>query len=483
MKLTLFPKLFLSLFTTSLAMVLVVSGMINFNFKTGFQSYLNQTEQEKLITLNSELLEIYSATESWQMLRADPRIWNGLLESLGEPPQPERRPFNGTEPDLGARQTNESRDLLSPMSLRLSLRDAQDEHISGVSNHRLTGNNIFIQDIVWQGTVVGRLKLDQKSSLGGPLVDSFTRQQQKSMFWIVTLAALGSMIIAWLLVKRTLQPLKKLQSSARVLSEGEYGIKVDVTGNDELAELSRTFNQLSETLESNKESREQWITDISHELRTPIAVLRSELEAIQDGIRKPEPQHIDSMHNQTLNLGNLVEDLYQLSRSDSGEYYLNFHEFDVVDLIKELLSRFAPRAAEKNLNLSLDIISTSSFSSVVRSDDKALTQLISNLLENSLRYTDAPGNIVIKVRPQAQSVEIVIDDTAPTVEINELPRLFDRLYRIDKSRSREFGGSGLGLSICKSLSKMLNADIQASQSDLGGLGIEITLNKGLLDER
>lgn len=129
------------------------------------------------------------------------------------------------------------------------------------------------------------------------------------------------------------------------------------------------------------------------------------------------------------------------------------------------------------------IIINTAFSSVVRSDDKALTQLISNLLENSLRYTDAPGNIVIKVRPQAQTVVITIDDTAPTVEINELPRLFDRLYRIDKSRSREFGGSGLGLSICKSLSKMLNADIQASQSDMGGLGIEITLDKGLLDER
>lgn len=482
MKLTLFPKLFLSLFSTSLVMVLVVSGMINFNFKTGFQSYLNQTEQEKLLTLSDELSQLYSATEGWQLLKDEPRVWNELLVNLGEPPQPVPRPIKPITPNTVERQNSGNRELLSPMSLRLSLSDNADRYISGVSNHRIADNTVFVQDVVWEGEVVGRLKLDQKSSLGGPLVDSFTKQQQKSMFWIVTLAALGSMIIAWLLVKRTLQPLKKLQSSARVLSEGDYGVKVDVTGSDELTELSRTFNQLSETLERNKESREQWITDISHELRTPIAVLRSELEAIQDGIRQPEPQHIDSMHNQTLNLGNLVEDLYQLSRSDSGEYYLNFHEFDVVELTKELLNRFEPRAVEKGLGLVLDEASSNTFTSVVRSDEKALTQLISNLLENSLRYTDAPGTISIKIKALAHSVAIIIEDTAPTVAVNELPKLFDRLYRIDKSRSREFGGSGLGLSICKSLAKMLNAEVQAKQSDMGGLSIEVMLEKGLLDE-
>jgi two-component system sensor histidine kinase BaeS len=208
-------------------------------------------------------------------------------------------------------------------------------------------------------------------------------------------------------------------------------------------------------------------------------VLRSELEAIQDGIRQPEPQRIDSMHHQVMGLRRLVDDLYVLSKTDSGVYQMDVQPLDLIVLLQRVVSQFEPRGAEKGLEIELHQANSPL---IIKGDEKTLEQLFVNLLENSLRYTDAPGRILLSVVEEENSDEknsliIRVEDSSPSVSEEHLPNLFRRLYRVDQSRSRQYGGSGLGLSICRNIAMMHGGHISAKASALGGLAIEIRLTR------
>jgi two-component system sensor histidine kinase BaeS len=246
-----------------------------------------------------------------------------------------------------------------------------------------------------------------------------------------------------------------------------------VKGQDELAELSKTFNNLTNTLKLQKRSREQWIADISHELRTLIAVLVSEIEAIEDGIRKPEPKYIKSLHEQVMNLSRLVDDLYQLSLSDAGVLTKNTEQVNLTRLLDNIANQNEVRLSEKNIHLQRCY--DSNRATLLQADPNALSQLILNFFENSYRYTEPDGQLKLTLSQGLNTVELMIEDSAPAVPDDALPKLFERLFRVDKSRSRANGGSGLGLSICQNIVKAQGGKIYADHSPLGGLQIKIIL--------
>jgi two-component system sensor histidine kinase BaeS len=211
---------------------------------------------------------------------------------------------------------------------------------------------------------------------------------------------------------------------------------------------------------------------VSHELRTPLTVMRGEIEAMLDGIRKTDKAAIESLHAEVLHIGKLVDDLYQLALSDAGNLHYRLHEVDLTVLVSAVTGRFQPRATAAQLTLSVQLPPSAI---AMQADPDRLTQVISNLLENSMRYTDAPGKIAVSLDLRAGVALLNIEDSVPGVPDEQHEKLFDRLYRVDQARTRQKGGSGLGLAICKALVTAHGGTIQAMPSSLGGLKVAIHL--------
>ena len=515
-------KLFISLFVTSVLLVTGMAFLVSYSFKSGFQTYLNKQEEKQVVELAEGVSQYYSSEQGWKILRERPEVWADLFVEMNSPlpprqergmpdregfpspnngfPRPEREGFeppngnfmmpapNGFAPPIdgmpvpgeehfvASGRDNAMEENLSPLSHRIHLEDAQRHWVTGVPLKAEGEDSTERLDvpIIVNSKTVGWLVLEQKSLLSGELVTQFYEQQQSNLFWIIGLAGFASLLVASLLVRHFLAPLQNLKQGANALLEGNYDFSFGQRSNDEFGELSDSFQSLIGSLKEQKESREQWLVDISHELRTPIAVLRSELEAIQDGIRQADTQRIDSMHHQVMGLRRLVDDLYVLSKTDSGVYQIEVSTINIGPLVQRVVSQFEPRVDEKNLQIALDKPDQIAF---IKGDEKTLEQLFVNLLENSLRYTDAPGRILVSIIEEPKQVLIRVEDSSPGVGEEHLPNLFKRLYRVDKSRSRQHGGSGLGLSICRNIVMMHGGHISAKASALGGLAIEIRVEK------
>ena len=471
MRLTIFHKLFISLLLTSMIMMLGMALLINNSFQSGLQTYLNQREVKQLEFIAAQVGEYYSTTEGWDHLKSDPSIWENLLKQIGERPESTDITVDNPPPERRF-----SRQDLIQAYKRIHLIDEKGNMVFNQvdSPKHKKADPFFIEvPVRSDGQVVGKITMIQRRVITGALAEGFYKQQLNNFYLIAIWVALFSFIVAGFLVRHILRPLKNLHSGAIALQQGDFKTKIPVKGNDELAELSQTFNRLTTTLKQQKITREQWLADISHELRTPISVLISEIEAIEDGIRQPEPKYIHSLHNQVMNLKELVEDLYQLSLSDSGVNIDKSQWVDLTKLLDRVTDQNEVRLSEKHITLKRHYNRAESV--LLKADSTALTQLITNVLENSYRYTDPDGEIEVTLLQSKKNIEIVIADSEPGVPDESLGKLFDRLYRVDKSRSRANGGSGLGLSICQNIVTAHNGKITAEQSLLGGLQISILL--------
>jgi two-component system sensor histidine kinase BaeS len=269
------------------------------------------------------------------------------------------------------------------------------------------------------------------------------------------------------------RPLQELQATTQRLASGDFSARVTVSADDELGRLGQDFNALAQTLERNEQARRRWVADISHELRTPLAVLRAEIEALQDGVRPLERAAIDALHADAVRLGRLVDDLYELSMSDLGALTYRKEPTDVAEILAADVDAFAARYEAAGLALRLD--NRLDDASTLRADPHRLSQLFRNLLRNSLQYTDPGGGLGVGLGREDREVVIDFRDTAPGVPDDALPRLFERLYRVDASRSRATGGAGLGLAICRNIVEAHGGRILARPAPEGGLWVQVRL--------
>ena len=235
--------------------------------------------------------------------------------------------------------------------------------------------------------------------------------------------------------------------------------------------LAADFNHLARPLEQHREARRRWGADIAHELRTPLSILRGEIQALQDGVRSATPAALNSLHAECDRMGSLIEDLYLLSLADAGALEYRFESLDLAEVVAESLEPQTAILGEAGLVLEAVIGSVPP----IRGDGRRLGQLIDNLLTNTRRYTDAPGRVRVELGSVANEVILVVEDSAPGVPAESLDLLFDRLYRVDASRNRAAGGAGLGLAICRAIVLAHDGRIAATASALGGLRIEVHL--------
>jgi signal transduction histidine kinase len=235
---------------------------------------------------------------------------------------------------------------------------------------------------------------------------------------------------------------------------------------------ARVKNQLA--LVAAERAHRQWVADTSHELRTPLTILSMHLEAMRDGVFPVNAGTIGVLSDTVNGMERLVSDLHQLASTDAGAHGYHFEALDMADLIDEACTSFAASLLAHRLTLSQDIRTSAPV--FVRGDRQRLSQVLANLLGNTIRYTDEGGRVRIMLELDAQGrCRIRIDDSAPGVPDDALPRMFERFFRVDESRSRAGGGSGLGLAICQAMVQAHGGTMAASHSELGGVGIDIIL--------
>jgi len=335
----------------------------------------------------------------------------------------------------------------------------------------LKGKEILSAPITYKQKVVGEIQAQKKVKLSLGVESSFSKQQTKASLIIAVLSLLIAGVASWLLARMLLAPTYKMTDSIGALVKGDFDNHLDVNRNDELGQLMRDINRLSETLNQNQLSRKRWLADISHELRTPVAILSGELEAVLDGIRPLNQQAVESLNHEVIRLKSLIDDLYQLSLSDIGGLRYEFNSVDMTELIETVVAQHKSRVSDAGITLEFDL----SRDVKINADASRLEQLLTNLLNNSIAYTDAPGKLLIKLEQQNDDAIITFSDSAPGVDIDQLEEIFEPLYREDSSRNRRKAGAGLGLTISQNIVQGHQGSIDVNASELGGLEFSVTL--------
>jgi two-component system, OmpR family, sensor histidine kinase BaeS len=486
MRLSIHTKLFLTLLLACVAVLIGTQAFVQWSFQRGLVELADAREQERIERIAEHLVEIYRHDQSWLPLREDARRWIKALLAWREPmierdrdgPRFERRPpwlrepidESGEWPPRAALAHLHQRERPTPLELRLMLLDADGSLVYGRQALLTEARRYPLQ---LDGKLIGELALMP----GSPVPESAElrfRATQGNRLWIIALAMLLlSAALAYPLSRRLVRPVRGFQCAARRLAAGDFSARVPAFGSDEIARLGRDINALATALERNEQARRRWVADISHELRTPIALLRAELEALQDGVRALDHSALDTLHGDVLRLGRLVDDLYELSTTDLGALDYRLEDTDIADVLESDIDAFRRPFTEAGLNISFSNKLPNPV--MVRADSQRLSQLFRNLMRNSLQYTDAGGNLAVGVNRADGQVCIDFQDTAPGVPENALPRLFERLYRVDASRSRHTGGAGLGLAIAKNVVDAHGGTITAAPAPTGGLWIQIKL--------
>jgi two-component system sensor histidine kinase BaeS len=474
MNLSIKYKLLLTIIVAISLVVISIHLIGQWNFQRGFIHFVNTTEQARTEQLASDLQDLYAEEGSWSNLRNRPVRWMGLLrEADNERPLPPRagdRPVKKFLEMHRAMPRELPPDKRHHYEARVVLLDANREVLFGFPH---MFKEIQYKSLRHDGAIVGQLGLAPQKKLADMLQIQFIREQKTTFgliaFGMVLLAALLTLPIT----NRLVRPVKTLAAATRELTSGNYKVRTPVTSEDELGQLSRDFNILAGTLEQNEQARRQWVADISHELRTPLAVLRGEIEAIQDQVREVTPQTLKTLHGEVLQLNRLISDLYELSMSDLGALTYKKEMIVPVEILQDTIALFRPRIDAHNLKMVVELEAGSGVE--LLADQDRLQQLFANLLENSLRYTEAGGCLELRTELDCHHLTIHFLDSAPGVSASELPHLFDRLYRVESSRNRAIGGAGLGLSICRNIVEAHGGVINAQSSPLGGLWQTITL--------
>jgi two-component system, OmpR family, sensor histidine kinase BaeS len=456
-------KLFVAIAGANALLAVAAYLVFSWTYDRGFVDYLNRTDQARLDSIVVTLAEGYGREQGWTWLVEDRSKWSAIVRG-GLGLSTLTRPA-GTESERPADPPREYPLTIDP---RLFLFDADRKLLIGRAE---VAGQAILKPIEWRGETVGHL-----GHIARPhYVESVNRvfsEQQNRKFGAIALGMLGAGLLLGAGLAHWLT--KRMRAVARgtaSLIQGDYDVRLKVAGHDELAQLAQNFNKLAATLAATRRTRQQWIADIAHELRTPLAVLRAEIEALQDGVRPVGSESLGSLAHEIGRLGRLVEDLQLLSLSDLGALSYHKEAVDVGELLEEVIAVQRRALDERPLHVDLRL----ERGAKVLADETRLAQVFGNLLQNTLRYTDAPGKLAIALRRDGTRVVIDWQDSSPGVADEDLPRLTDRLFRVDASRSRAGGGSGLGLAIVKAIIDAHDGTMIARRSPLGGLWWQIAL--------
>ncbi|NOX62768.1 MAG: HAMP domain-containing protein [Chloroflexi bacterium] len=277
-------------------------------------------------------------------------------------------------------------------------------------------------------------------------------------------ALLAAVVVSMFTARRIVLPIHHMMEASREIAAGNFDRRVEVSGQDELGELARSFNQMAAKLEQTEQRRMELIGDVAHELRTPLSNIKSVMEGLVDGVLPAEPETFLSVEREVMRLQRLVQDLQELSRAEAGQLALDRRRLRPAELVEAALARLRWQFEDKGVAL---VVEVSEDLPAVLADPARVTQVLLNLLGNALQYTPPGGEVRVSARPRDGFVEFEVRDTGIGVSAEHLPYLFERFYRVDKSRSRASGGSGIGLTISRHIVEAHGGRIWARSAGKG----------------
>lgn len=461
-RISLATKLALLLSGLSLALILTILLTIKTTFDRGFERYINQAIAERMDDLAARLAR---EPQEFHTLLHNHRLWERYirqhLRDPGAEPDSADTPNTRVEPQRGPARwgvVRRSMWLMDPAGRTFTREPVPP--IEQLERRAITAEGEHLGYLAWRPIKAHDNALDAH----------FAERQHRLFGWIALGAVFASCLLAWPLSRYLVNPVRRMSLAMGALMQRDYARRVPVESSDELGELARDFNLMAQTLEEQDRQQRQWLADISHELRTPIGVMKGELEAMEDGLLSLDDNRIRSLSEEVNQLTRLVDDLHQLAITQVSHLRYEWQNLDLREFVQQISGRLVPLLQQAKLVWVLDVPEQSAW---IRADGQRLEQLIMNLVQNSIRYTDTGGNVRVTLRNKDNNIELIWEDSAPGVAEADLVHLFDRFYRVEHSRQRAFGGSGLGLAIVANIVAAHGATVTAAASPLGGLKITV----------
>jgi len=281
------------------------------------------------------------------------------------------------------------------------------------------------------------------------LYGDFRASFNEALLYATLTAMIAALALSFLFTKSVVAPVVGMSHATQRIADGHYDERLPVNGKDELAQLAMRFNQMAEKLDQVEAMRRRLIGDVSHELRTPLTAIKGSMEGLMDGVLPANDETFGQIHAEADRLNRLVDDLQELSRVESRAYQLIIRPVEISSIVRTVTKRLAPQAESKRISLDFEL--APDLPPVLADEDRAI-QVLTNLTGNALQYTPEGGKVSITAKQLNDEVQVSVRDTGIGIPAEHIPRIFDRFYRVEKSRSRQAGGgSGIGLTIARSL--------------------------------
>jgi len=307
----------------------------------------------------------------------------------------------------------------------------------------------------------------------GVLEQTYVDAIQSSIWRAALMAGLAALVLAFFFSRLITGPINTLRDSARRIRDGDLSQQVEVETNDELGELAFAFNDMAHQLDAKEQGRRQLLADVVHELRTPLSIIQGNLEAWRDGVVKPTPEAVGSVHDEAVALSRLITDLRDLSLAEAGQLNLSLVETDISQLVVSVVTAAQERARSLGISLAVRARENDMLAMI---DPGRIRQVVANLLGNALRHTPHGGRVDVTINSSSPgAVKIAVVDTGPGIAPEDLPHIFEHFYKADRSRERSKSGSGIGLAIVKQLVEAHGGQVTVESVEGHGSTFTVTL--------
>jgi signal transduction histidine kinase len=427
-------KLTLAFVLVAIVAVGLVAVLANRATAVGFQQYLAAGETNQLEQVSSQLADHYRQQGSWNGV-------NTILRDSGIGPDPAGGGYF------------------------VRILDAAGAEVGGRGGGGGQGQNALVfapeisLPIMLNGEQVGTLLAARSGAGGSRAGEQYLAQVNQAILWAGTIAVLLALMLGVYLAQRLTRPLRQLNQATQGVAAGDLSQRVTVRAHDEVGELAVHFNDMAAALETAEIQRKQLLADTAHDLRTPISIMQSHLEAMLDGVFPTTPENLGIVYEETLRLSRLVGDVRTLSLVEAGQLPLDKQPVNLAELVAQAAAAFAPLAEADGITLLTDMQSTPP----IQADAARIHQVLANLIANALRYalhgSQPPPTVSLTVASAAGQVLVRITDNGPGLTPEQQASVFDRFWRSDAARSREQGGSGLGLAIARGIVQAHNGTI------------------------
>ncbi|NLG98773.1 MAG: HAMP domain-containing protein [Chloroflexi bacterium] len=436
---------------------LVIYFLTSHATRSAFRVYTTQSGQAWAARLAPAFANYYADENNWVGVES-------LIETIDSLPPGMMMRWRNRQGNPG-RGWGMMGGWMHEMGQRLILADAQGTVIADTGGE-LTGSRLMEEElaggapVIVEGQQVGTLIVSPLNLQAVPNpADTFLSSVNRSILISVLIAGGISLILVLVFSLHITAPVREMQKAAGEIARGNLNQRVPERSNDELGDLARSFNHMAGSLASAEEQRRKMVADIAHELRTPLAVIQANTEAMQDGVLPLDHAQVDAIHAEAMLLGRLIDDLRLISLAEGGELHLEREEIDLGNLLRLAAERIRPQCQQKEVDLILQVQDGLPHVCV---DGDRITQVVNNLIGNALRYVPSGGKITVRAEGTSEGVAVSVIDTGSGIAPEDLPWVFDRFYRADKSRARASGGSGLGLAIVKQLVEAHGGSVSAA---------------------